>query len=544
MPTNHINNTLTLSSLAMDHLGLSKQPFESLTLSEEAIFTDAIFDQLLDTTNHHLQFSDLLLIIEGNLGSGKTTLLKRISQTETPNIRLLPIHAEATDTLTQIQEKTSIHLKDQGDANHLDDNLKHLQVFDQKPVLVIDDAHVLSDTTIQELLRYQQLLENENETTLKILLLANKGMAKTLEQISDLQHNQLYVQEMPEYTPKQILAFIQHKMKLADYNGDSIFDNDNIQTIFKKSSGSPLSIMELTVAHIEKLARKKIKASGFQLKPAILLISSIALLGIAGFIKFYLTEASLTEAPIEIVPTPDKQLQTKNLTNADEAIAQQTNTISEDVKNLPIELPEERLSKTETPIETIEAKIFEIETTQAPIKSNGIQQTEETYSSEITTDVSLPETKPVDEIKTVHIVTESQSEATPSIITEPFTRVEEKKPIIETVKLHPSLQQLSQLGVHDKSWIMEQDTNHWSLQITGARDPATLLYTAKRYKLNGNSAWYETQLTGKPWYVLIYGLYTHKDAANQAKQFLPGDLKSKKPFSKSFNSIQASVRQP
>ncbi len=534
MPAKNTTDALTLSTLAMSQLGLSKQPFEAQVLSNDGIFTDAIINQLIDTTIHHLQFSDLLLIIEGSHGSGKTTLFRLISQSNISNICLLPVNAEATDTLEQLQQKISLHLKDQGEANKLNDKLKNLQTFDQQPVLIINDAHVLSNITLQELLGYQKQLEKDLQIKLKFLLLANKGMASTLEKISDIQHNQLYVQEMPEYTSKQVQAFIQHKIKIAGYTGESIFENDDIQSIFKKSNGTPLSIMEQTVAHIEKQARKKIKTSGFHLKPAILLVSSIALLCIAGFIKYYLNQIPSVETPTETIPAPVEQTQTKDTIEIEKVISQKKNTIIENKKIESIESHEEPRVKIEAPTETIEDNTSDIKTVQSTAKPNTIKQTEETHNTEVATVAALPTDRPAEEIKTRDFTADKQ--------TEPSITVKEKAAIIETNTLPPSLQQLNQLGLHDKNWIMQQDSNYWSLQITGARDPNTLLYIAKRYKLADNSAWYKTQLTGKPWYVLIYGLYTNKDTANRAKQFLPGDLKSKKPFAKSFNSIQPTIQ--
>ena len=546
MPKKHSNDALTLSSLALDYLGLRKQPFESSTLSDDAIFTDATLDQLLETTKHHLQFSDLLLIIEGKPGSGKTTLLQRILQSDISNTCLLSIHAETTDTLAQIQQKISLHLKDQGEENHLNDKLKNLQTFDQRPVLIIDDAHALSDITLQELLHYQKQLEKDQQTQLKILLLANKGIADTLEKISDIQHNQLYVQEMPAYTSKQTQAFIQHKIKIADYTGEPTLNDDDFQSIFKKSNGSPLSVMAQTVTHVEELARKKTKASGFQLKPAILLIGSVILICIAGFLHFYLNQTSLTEAPFEIAAVPTEQLQTENLTEVEKTISQQTNAMFKDKQNDSIESPEELQSKTGQPTETIEEKIIDnpsgINPAQTAVKTDTIKKAEKADDTEASTDISQPETEPVEEIKTKGIITENPTELTPSTLTEPLATVDEIKPVLETIKFDSSLQQLNQLGVHNKSWIMEQDATYWSLQIAAGRDPATLLYIAKRYRLTDNSAWYETQLTGKPWYVLLYGLYTSRDTANEAKKFLPGDLKSRKPFAKNFNAIQSSIR--
>ena len=126
------NGTVALE-LALESLGISKQPFANTVLSYKETYTDPALTKIIDSIKHHFQFSPLLLIIEGEYGSGKTTLFRHLSQSEITNIKLLPAQAEAADTLMQIQHKMSFHLEDIGSANHLDDNLKQLTTFDSIP---------------------------------------------------------------------------------------------------------------------------------------------------------------------------------------------------------------------------------------------------------------------------------------------------------------------------------------------------------------------------------------------------------------------------
>ncbi|HED35200.1 MAG TPA: hypothetical protein ENJ08_13470, partial [Gammaproteobacteria bacterium] len=151
----HINLSSDLSTQTIEHLGLSKQPFASEILSDKSFFNTQALSKISDSLIHQVQFSELLLIIEGPHGSGKTSLFRQFIQSDISNTKILSMQAEATDTLVQIQQKMSIHLQDLGDANHLDENLKSLKMFDQTPLVVIDSAHVLSDTTLQKIFRYQ-----------------------------------------------------------------------------------------------------------------------------------------------------------------------------------------------------------------------------------------------------------------------------------------------------------------------------------------------------------------------------------------------------
>jgi len=228
-----------LSASSLDYLGLSKQPFANEILSGESFFEQQALTKIIDSLTHQAQFSDLLLLVEGAHGAGKTSLFRQFIQTEIANTKMLSVQAEATDTLVQIQQKISIHLQDLGDANHLDDNLKNLQMFDQNPILVMDSAHVLSDTTLQELFRYQQQLKQE-EVNLKILFFANSGMTDTLKKVTDIQNDQMYVQNMPEFTPKQAEIFIMHRLRNAGYSAEPLFESNDISQLFKKCNGTPL----------------------------------------------------------------------------------------------------------------------------------------------------------------------------------------------------------------------------------------------------------------------------------------------------------------
>jgi DamX protein len=538
------NNTdsLNLSDKALEFLGLSQQPFSASILSDSSIFSDATLDQLLDTTRHHLQFSDLLLLIEGDIGSGKTTLFRQLLQNEIDNLFLISVPASATYTLTQIQQTISVHLKDQGDANHLEDNLKRLQVFDQTPVLVIDDAHVLADTTLQELLRYQKQLETENKVKLKILMLANKGMAKTIETISDLQHNQLYVQEIPAYTPSQIYAFLLKRLSAVNYQGENHLNNDVAQVIFKKSNGTPLQIMEQSVKQLEIMAKKHNRSSSGLMNPKILFagLAAIILIGIAIFyflpednsIKQSNAAAIENTLPPTVPETPEAP--EANVIEAEATVIE--SSLTDNPKEInPV--AENELNSTDNPVNENNASL---ESNTLPVEETQNQTIEEPVTAESEAlnpkeNTALPIIKPESIEPSKNIITPEKE----TIKIEPVVeKIIEKKP----EPLDKYLTQLSALGLHDPIWIMQQPNSHWTLQIMGARFPFSLYKFAKQHELNQSSAWFKTDLGGKPWYILMHGQYTNKETARQAVQNLPSSLKKSKPWIKNIGAIKKSIQ--
>ncbi|MCW8853918.1 MAG: AAA family ATPase, partial [Gammaproteobacteria bacterium] len=518
-------------------------PFASNILSSKEVYLDSTITQLVDSLKHHIQFSPLLLIVEGEYGSGKTTLFRYLSQSEITNIKLLPIQAEASDTLIQIQHKMSFHLQDLGAANYLDDNLKQLKTFDTMPVLIIDDAHTLSDIIFQELLRYKSQLHQDKEIDLKILLLANPGMAETIEKISDLGHNQLYVQSMPVFNEKQILNFCQHRLLVSGYSGQPVLDNNNAQQILKKSKGLPLLILESASRIIEKNLKKKSRPD-FSIKklalPAIALIIIFIGLGIYLFkpapsTKMPIADYAVPEPPQAQHEQPQTLLQQPEPTETVESASQK---------------PEPALAPTDT--EELTISVTDSITADSPeqpdepaIPDSPAQPAApaETRTTQTLIASSTP-TKEIIKHKTV-------SEPAKTIISDnvqkkPVAKIPPsttKKPdIISSPSIHPALTELTKMGIHDHQWLLQQNSSHWTLQILGAREPQTLLKFAKQHKLADDSAWYETQLSGKPWYIIVHRFYTDKEIARSSIGRLSTELKQAKPWVKNLGTIQKSIK--
>jgi len=545
-PANKTQST-ELSQQSIDYLGVSKQPFANEILSQESFFSHQALDKISDNLIHQVQFSELLLLVEGIHGAGKTSFFRQFIQLEIANTKILAIHAEATDTLVQIQQKMSIHLQDLGDANHLDDNLKSLQMFDQTPLAVINDSHVLSDTTLQELLRFQQQLKQEHEVSLKLLLFANTGMSDTLQKISDIHSDQMYTQSLPVYSPKQANAFINHRLRCAGYFGEALLDDAAIAQLFKTCNGSPLDIMIQSVPLIDKAVTKILKPGSGTGKKAFLATLILSALAGAGYAAYIYLNQNTNNAT-------DETLTAKNNTpiKAPTLIAEQTDVIDilENDKIIIDEpAPEEnKLSALEPEEKIIEETILE---ENFPVEKN-LEETahEETLNED---DIDDAEANTNNAVESDSLLAETTTEAS----TQPPAKLQTsaknttlhkiKAPVIETPviaepNLNPTLLKLKDMGLRDASWILQQNPQNWTLQLLGAREPETLLKFAKSNQLSSNAAWYKTWLKTKPYYVVVYGSYESRAAARESISNLPPKLRTLKPWVKSMMSAQQAIK--
>ena len=541
------SDDLALNSRAMKALGVKHQPFATAILSDKNIYTDSILNKQYETLKHHMQFSDLILIVEGILGSGKTTLFRRLFQLDIASLFIMPIQAEATDTLVQLQQKMGIHMQEQGNASYLDDNLKNLQVFDQTPVLVIDDAHVLSDTTLQELLRYKQQLATEKETKLKLLFLANKGMAKTLEHISDLDHSQLYVQQMPKFNAKQILAFIAHSLKLAGAESLPQLNQAKLEKLAKKTDGIPAEVISASVKLMNNLkGNRSVFALKLPSRPIMLASTLIVLLAAAGWFLYPVFNPKMADLSSNLSLTDNTSVEPSS-----ESLTSETNTKIQkpfkDTDNV-VELteliePPDVIEATEPVVEpAIESIRERLPAPQNEPLVQPIPKDKPVAPTPTKTVVPLPAHNPTPLIQ----AKSEQKSLAPTPISEsvapPKTAIPSSAAKPRQIKIQdPALRTLSRMGIKNQDWLLRQNKNHWTLQVLGARDPQTLLNFVQTHHLGQDTAWYRASLNGADWYVLVHRFYTDRDIARNSISRLPTKLRQARPWVRSIDSIHKAV---
>jgi DamX protein len=533
-----------LNQQTLDYLKLSKQPFSKEILSSQTFYSDASLEKIVSNIRHQAQFSDLLLLVEGPHGSGKTSLFRHLLQSDTPNIKLLPVQAEPTDTLAHLQQKASLHLEDMGSAAQLEESLNNLQTFDQIALLAIDDAHVLSDSTLQALFAYQQQLQQQ-DITLKILFFASSGLSQTLQKIIEITQEQMYVQNMPQYHAKQAAHFINFKLQSAGYQGEPLLTSKDLQQLDKKINGSALSLMHHTALLLEQQVKKKTAAplSGWikiLIVSLLLLITAISLaiyFDIARFTEKTPGSSSTEQAPL--ITEPEIIAQQASPANAEQA---ESNVEMPVKNNQPVQdtgSPEQEAGSVALPEASDEKQPGTIERTteiaQAPLTAHTSDEPEATTDTVVNNTVinnTDSSEQPLPARSTMETATNKADVAE--------QKPQPAKPAL--ARLPAPLLQLRTMGLREADWLLAQKASHWTIQLLGAREPETLLVFAQRHQLGKQAAWYKTWLSSKPYYVLVYGSYVSRDAAKAQINQLPDTLRSAKPWVKSFDSVQKTIK--
>ncbi|MEA9390892.1 SPOR domain-containing protein [Acerihabitans sp. TG2] len=85
--------------------------------------------------------------------------------------------------------------------------------------------------------------------------------------------------------------------------------------------------------------------------------------------------------------------------------------------------------------------------------------------------------------------------------------------------------------------IQNAPSSFYTVQISSASQPGTLNAYAKKQQLS--QYWvYETRRDGKPWYVLVSGVYPSAAQAKSAVAQLPADIQAKKPWARDIGQVK------
>ncbi|MBJ7222965.1 MULTISPECIES: SPOR domain-containing protein [unclassified Brenneria] len=92
------------------------------------------------------------------------------------------------------------------------------------------------------------------------------------------------------------------------------------------------------------------------------------------------------------------------------------------------------------------------------------------------------------------------------------------------------------------SSIQSAPASHFTLQLSSASRSDTLQAYAKQHNLT-HSWVYETKRDGKPWYVLVSGVYASSSEARRAVATLPADVQAKKPWVKPIRQVKQDLNK-
>ena len=225
--------------------GFSAKPFE-LTPDSKFLYLSSELREVFATLEYGIIQRRGFILLVGEPGTGKTTLINSLIDQSDPNANFAYIFNPDLN-FNELLHTILLEF----DLASVDEDLSktkamhRLKTFvneqkDRNAVIIVDEAQCLDIKTLEKL-RLLSNLETSKHKLIQILLSGQPELENTLSQKNLTQLAQrisLRCRTEP-LNEKDAYEYIDHRLKVAGYNGPQLFANKAKQTIWTYSKGIP-----------------------------------------------------------------------------------------------------------------------------------------------------------------------------------------------------------------------------------------------------------------------------------------------------------------
>ncbi|MFH1630143.1 MAG: AAA family ATPase, partial [Pseudomonadota bacterium] len=237
------------------YYGLTRKPFEN-TPDPNFLYLSREHREVLASLVYGVNSAKGLILAMGDVGTGKTTLINALQKQLDPSfvsVRITnPRLVFGRSTFTNILEYFATELGLLWDTTNnrdlieaVTDELETLDRSGRRAVLIIDEAHLLSEESLHDI-RLLSNIENEKTKLIQILLIGQNELNRKLQEdsLKALKQRFNITRRLMPLDKSETTGYIMHRLRVA--GGDSqIFDKKALSLIFKKSWGVPRMINQI-----------------------------------------------------------------------------------------------------------------------------------------------------------------------------------------------------------------------------------------------------------------------------------------------------------
>jgi len=501
----------------LGHYQLSHDPFAPRVPGFK--FFPAQRKPVLGQLHHLARYSQLLLVVTGPLGSGKTLLRQAlVASTNKQSVQSVVVSArgagDAAGVLRQVAQSLDVAT---AEPNAILKQVVQLGLTGQEVYLLVDDAEQLDESALEALLA---LAAGTPEGRPHVFLFGESSLIADLEQISGDQEL-FHVIELQPYEEEETREYLAQRLEGAGA-GIELFSAAQISDIHDSAGGWPGTInqvardamIEAMIASRSAVKRPKM---GFTMpKKHVLAISAVVVVAVAaawlipGRSKAPTTASAPTEqAQLPLgKPTPNVEFansgQPTNLPMVGQPVmrgplAEEAGGISEGDDGVPVEG-----SSATPPTGTTTAPPVGVPAGQPAAKP--------TPAPTVATAKPAPVTKPV--------AAAPVAKPAPAPAAKPA-----EKPVA-----------VAKAGAAGSGWYGSQPASNFVVQILGTSSEANAQAFVKEQ--GGEYRYFKKVLNGKPLYVITYGNFSSRAAADSAIKSLPAKVQAGKPWPRTVASVQ------
>ena len=552
----------------LESLGLRHSPF---TPNDETLaFLDERGGQHLNLAIHLLESSHMIVIVLGETGMGKSTLARQL-QLRLPNT-ILPCLINANNLTPQSLLRSmagQLDIPQDVDLSTqrllLAEKTVSLRHQDSVPLIIVDDAHLLDDETLDALIQIHTGTDQEYNRW-ELALFSNPGLEQRVAAQLATGKENIYEIQLKPYNESQTREYLANRMKTAGYPSDDLpFTDRQFKLLFEKSGGIPARINNaahemLCNRNASTIAALKPETGGA--KPAlknrypalklqrILLLLAIGLLGGVLFFQDKINQLFVTEydAISGSALTPDSPTAELEIISAVKP--------SWPGPERPTPAPEQATAKP-TPPDTTAAETSQKDTAKTD-QTDPFVAVEKTdipkltlpkidYQATVTTKRQPEQQQPPAPVPTAsgEHKPEPPVTATVSPATAPTQSAIAAKQAQQTAEPAQTVvtRQYSVAAMAGQEWVMARHPKHYSLQLLATAEEAHVLKYIRKFELQGRSHYYPIHFRDRLLYVLLTGDFADRASGQAAMERLPAAIRKDKPWLRALSLIQAEIKR-
>lgn len=229
-----------------DYFGLTEAPF-SITPDTSYFYAHGHYSEALNTLLVALRAGEGFIKVTGEVGTGKTLLCRKLLNTVEerfatayiPNPMLTPYGLQSA-VADELGLDMSRHYGHHQLLKMITTRLLELTAEGKNVVLCIDEAQAMPVETM-EALRLLTNLETEKQKLLQVILFGQPELDQRLneENVRQLKQRITFSYTLQPIDREGMELYLVHRLGVAGYKGNNVFEVDAMSSLFKASRGIP-----------------------------------------------------------------------------------------------------------------------------------------------------------------------------------------------------------------------------------------------------------------------------------------------------------------
>lgn len=508
----------------LDHYQFSHDPFASRVPGFK--FFPAQRKSVLGQLHHLARYSQLLLVVSGPDGSGKTLLRQAlVASTNKQSVQSVVVSAKGASDPASILRQVAQGLQVQRpELPAILAQVGQLALTGQEIYVLVDDAEDLSEAALTTLL---SLAVGNAEGRPHVFVFAEPQLLPRLEHVAAGSES-FHIIELQPYAEDETREYLAQRLEGAG-QGIDVFSDEQVADIHHQSAGWPGVINQVARESLvdEMLVQRgAAKRGGFSFNLPRKHLLALFVVTVAVSAAWFMqgravdSDGAPVTAQLPLGDTAPPVVVARAAVSAVPAIQ-----FEDANQSLPLPLVGEVQPVIREPLAQAAGLSGEEESDAAGASAVADRPVEPVLVAPAT-----PQSPPV-----VPPVAEAQPQV--ATVIKPTTPVAASLPLPAKPPASAAIAKPAVVG----DWYAAQPGSRFTLQILGARSEAA----AQAFvKANGTDYHYfKKQHQGKPLYVVTYGSFATRDAAQSALRALPARVQAGKPWPRDYAGIQQEISQ-